>query len=151
MKYPQPIPGIHYDKEYQEVVETYNWSIHKGYYYTKISSKKSISKKQYNLYLHQLVMGEYPVGKTEIDHIDNNPLNNKKSNLRFVSHAENMKNRKDNKIGKTTSKYCCVYKEKNRSKYYARVQVNKKRIFLGSFDTELEALKAIEDFYLISS
>ena len=38
--------------------------------------------------LHQLLMGPVPPGYTNIDHIDRNPLNNCRTNLRFATRRE---------------------------------------------------------------
>lgn len=42
-----------------------------------------------------LYYGRWPLPKMVIDHIDNNTLNDRKENLREVSNAENMRNRKE--------------------------------------------------------
>ena len=44
--------------------------------------------KQTGLKLHQLIMGPVPPGKDNIDHIDRNPLNNCRTNLRFATLSE---------------------------------------------------------------
>lgn len=44
-------------------------------------------------YVHRLVMEAFvgPANGRDVDHIDNDPTNNHLSNLRYVTHAENMK------------------------------------------------------------
>ena len=58
-------------------------------------------------YLHRFIysyaFGEIPVGKT-VDHIDQNPNNNRISNLRLVSSSENNLNRK--KFNRRTKQEC---------------------------------------------
>jgi len=82
-----------------------------------------------NFRLHQLVyMCNYPTEDLigfEIDHIDNNKLNNKIENLRKCSHSDNMSNKKTHKNNKSTGiKYITTYKygylfqlTKNKIKY----------------------------------
>lgn len=65
-----------------------------------------------------------------IDHIDGNPSNNKIENLRVVDgQAENMQN----KIRYTNNTTGCPGVHLLRGQYVARIQINKKRIFLGTF------------------
>jgi hypothetical protein len=50
--------------------------------------------------MHKIIMGD--IGTKEVDHIDGDGLNNRRANLRAVTHAQNMKNqrlRSDNKSG----------------------------------------------------
>jgi len=61
--------------------------------------------------------------KQVIDHIDRDKLNNCVSNLRIVSQQENQFNR------------CCKGYQKNGNKYTARLQINRKIICLGTYDT----------------
>lgn len=49
---------------------------------------KMVDGEQKYLYMHQVIMG-VDAGR-EIDHIDGNGLNNRRSNLRHVTHSENM-------------------------------------------------------------
>ena len=64
-----------------------------------------------------------------VDHINGNPLDNRRSNLRVVSHQENMMNKKTYK--NNTSKIKGVNLNK-KGLWVARIQVRNKRIFLGS-------------------
>lgn len=79
--------------------------------------------------------------KIVVDHIDNNPLNNKLENLQLISQREN--STKNIKRGK--SKYIGVYWHKQRSKWGARIMINKNYKSLGLFKTELEAHNAYQN------
>ena len=72
----------------------------------------------------------------EIDHIDNCKTNNNIENLRVVNHSENRQNTL------STKGYCL---DISRNKYRANITINKKRYFLGHYDTAEEA----RDAYLI--
>jgi hypothetical protein len=86
--------------------------------------------------LHNAIIGISSNG-FECDHIDGNGLNNKRSNLRLVTHRQNMQNRHDQK----SSKYPGVYWVKKKSNWMARIQINGKRKYLGSYLSEEEAFK----------
>ena len=76
----------------------------------------------------------------QIDHIDRNRLNNRISNLRPATNMTNQHNagmKKNNTSGVTGVHY------KN-GKWQARIQCNRKRIQLGTFETIEEASKAYQ-------
>lgn len=78
-----------------------------------------------------LVHGEWPV---EIDHINGNRSDNRLTNLRNVTRAENCKNIKSGKgsFG--------VYQDKKTGRWYAQIRVNGKNKHLGTYATEKEAI-----------
>ena len=82
------------------------------------------------------VYGIWPTGC--IDHIDRNKLNNAISNLRDVSLSENQWNRNKG-ISKRTGLPTGVTIEKRTGKYVARIGVNWRTVYLGTFDTPEEA------------
>lgn len=75
-----------------------------------------------------------------VDHIDGDPLNNRKENLRLVSQAEN--NRNNKMRGCNTSGYKGVCWHKATQKYIARIGVNGKKVHLGVFDDAKVAYRA---------
>lgn len=86
----------------------------------------------------------------EIDHIDDNKINNKLENLQLVTGRENV-----SKINRTSSsKYVGVSFNKRLNKWRSDIWINGKNEFLGLFDIEEEAhqayLKAL-DFYKIEN
>lgn len=72
-----------------------------------------------------------------VDHIDGNPLNNRRSNLRVADKRTNAQNMKSN-IG-TTSKFKGVCWDKARNKWRANIKIGDKQTHLGRFVTEKEA------------
>lgn len=89
------------------------------------------------------IMGKWKKGK-EIDHINRNKLDNRLCNLRMATRAENNRNvglRKDN-----TSKYKGVSIATNChiKKWLAQIQFNKKKMYIGRYETAKEAAKAYD-------
>lgn len=77
-----------------------------------------------------------------VDHINGNQLDNRKSNLRVCTQAENTRNRKAQNV---TSKYKGVGFDKKAGKWRARIRDNYKHIFLGYFDYPEDAAIAYEN------
>lgn len=115
--------------------------------YRWYSTGNGYVKSQNNLRMHRLVMDA-----TEdylVDHINRNPLDNRKSNLRVCTQAENSRN-----VGvsqSNTTGFKGVYFEKLNNKYRARIKYNGERISLGCYTNAIDAAiaydkKAIELF-----
>lgn len=104
------------------------WSLNSnGYARTYINGKW--------ITMHKLIM-DTPPGK-EVDHINCNKLDNRKINLRIVTKSQNNMNRKPYK--NSSSKFKGVFWDKNLKKWRAYITLNKKRKWLGSFNSEEEA------------
>lgn len=111
------------------------WVRKDGYKSIMINGKSYFSHRLALLYVY----GYMPV--MHVDHIDGNPLNNAIANLREVGRTLNMQNQKraqkSNILG-----ILGVRKAPGTCKFISRIQVNKKPIFLGSFDTAEAAHEA---------
>lgn len=123
-------------------IKEYKWhlSLSRDKYQYVISSKG-------NTKLHRLIMNA-PEGSV-VDHINHNPLDNRKNNLRICTNQQNVCNcelAKNNKSG-----YKGIYWNTERKKWQAQVTVNNKTISLGRFDNIEDAIearkKAAEEHY----
>lgn len=84
-----------------------------------------------------MLYGDFLIGR-EVDHIDHNTLDNRKCNLRVVTHSQNMKNcniRINNKSG-----YVGVILTKS-GKYRAQITSNGIAYYLGTFSCPIQAAK----------
>ena len=84
-----------------------------------------------------------PSKRKIVDHINRNPLDNRRANLRIVTKSQNNMNRSGRRG--TSSKYKGVSWSKTINCWRAMISVNKKGIFLGRFDSETEAAKAYDE------
>ena len=99
-----------------------------------------INKIRETISFHRLVALAFipnPEYKREVDHIDNNPLNNCIENLRWTTRSENQMNRQVTDIN--TSGIKGVHWCKSKQKWIARIRTNKICYYLGGFDTIEEA------------
>lgn len=97
-----------------------------------------ISNKQFG-YLHRRIMG-YP--EEFVDHKDRNRLNNRKTNLRLCTNAENVRNggiRINN-----TSGYKGVSWFPNLKKWVAGITLNYRKLHIGYFDSKIDAANAYD-------
>jgi hypothetical protein len=115
-----------------EKIRYHSWKLDKdGYLRSKID--------KHTVFIHRLIMN-YPLSMS-IDHINGNPLDNRKENLRVVTNKENSRNRKNKQLN-TTSKYFGVCYRKKYNKWEGNIEGENGGIYLGLFDTEEEAALA---------
>lgn len=116
--------------------EDYEWAKSYSWHFVNDRPAARIGRKYIGI--HRLIMGVKTGEDVIVDHIDGNPLNNQKSNLRICNRFENQQNRKTNK-NNTLPKGIRLLPS---GKYNVRVQTYNKRVIVGTFDT-LE--KAVEE------
>jgi hypothetical protein len=114
----------------------------RGTFYVYMTKYDSSTQRSRSVWMHKLLLPNAP----RVDHKNGNGLDNRRSNLRPCTHAQNMANRR--KQVKTRSKFKGVTRASGTSsspdwnKWRARININKKSVFLGYYDTELEAALA---------
>lgn len=96
--------------------------------------------------VHQIVMN-YFEGILEIDHINGDPFDNRKENLRLVTSAENSRNQKchSDKVG---SKYKGITYNRYRNKYYVSICKDYKSYYGGLFADEKEAARKANELMI---
>ena len=124
---------FYFDLEDYEIIKDYCWTenvLSSGYH---CLLGKDIQTNQ-NVRMHWLLVGKY------YDHINRNPLDNRRVNLRKATHSENMKNQSMHK--NNTSGITGVGWQKNMGKWSARIMVDYKMIYLGYFINKEDAIYA---------
>lgn len=91
--------------------------------------------------LHRLIINVNYKNK-QVDHINHNPLDNRKENLRICSNMQNNWNKGKQKNNTSGIKGVCFLK--NCNKWYARITVDGKTYNLGLFKNLLDAKKERE-------
>ncbi len=128
------------DEDYDRVINekyslsvTWDKTIHNFYVaFTKNPNKNS------SRLLHRYILNP-PKGLT-VDHINRNPLDNRKCNLRICSQFENNQNQSHNISGKVG--VCWSNSDK---RYVAYIKVNRKQIHLGQYKLFEDAVKARQE------
>lgn len=90
--------------------------------------------------IYERVLGRKLSSGELIDHIDGNPLNNCRSNLRIATKEQNAWNSKTPKTN--TSGYKGVHFDKKLSKWIAQIRIDKQIKYLGVFPTAEQAYEA---------
>lgn len=130
------------DDEDVEKLNKYKWSVHtdgyavrgildKDYYY-----KNNRKKKILTIYMHRFVMNTPK--NMEIDHINGNRLDNRKSNLRIVTRFQNKMNHRLYK--NNTSGYSGVVWDKQRQSWKATISSNNEILFQKLFKDKQDAI-----------
>lgn len=121
------------DVEDAAIVAKHKWWLNtNGYAFTSIYIGKSNST---TVYLHQMILK--PEEGKECDHINRDKLDNRRSNLRRVVHAENCKNR-FHPLGESGVRGVCLHKPSGL--WRVRLRENGREISGGYFRTKQEAV-----------
>ena len=108
-----------------------------GWYYPPNGNR---GRRRATLPIHRLIM-DAPKGM-EVDHINGNPLDNRKSNLRICTIAENLRNKGAGK--NNTSGYKGVSWVKRNKRWLAQIKHNGKQVYIGHYKNKEEAARAYD-------
>lgn len=125
------------DNEDWERVSKYNWFVgkQKGNKFRVSTNKIKGTQKR----LHRFILNIEEGNKLQVDHINGDPLDNRKCNLRIIDNKSNSRNQ-SLRI-KNTSGYKGVSWDKRVRKFEAYIHVDYKKISLGFFNKKEDAAK----------
>lgn len=100
------------------------------------------SKNYSRIILHRQILNlkDFKEEHTEVDHINGDKLDNRKSNLRTCTHQQNLMNRRKKKTNRSGYKGVSF----NDNRWVASIMLNRKNIVIGRFIDKLEAAKAYD-------
>ncbi len=106
-----------------------------------VSEFKIGRKKTKRTYLHRAIMK--PRGRKLVDHKNGDGLDNRRANLRLATRSQNACNKA--KRSNASSKYFGVYFDKESCLWGTSIKQNGKTIYLGRFDSEIDAARAHDE------
>jgi hypothetical protein len=121
------------DEEMLEILSNYSWRIDR-YEYARTNVKRK------TVLMHRMILGLGRGDPRFGDHIDGNPLNNTRTNLRICTRAQSICNRRMVGINKTGFKGVSYLEKIN--KWQAAIGFQKKSHYLGLFSSPEEAHRA---------
>lgn len=95
-----------------------------------------------NCFMHNVILSHTPTKNAIIDHINLNPLDNRKANLRITTKANNIRNRYKQSNNHFNYKGVRFHK----GSWYAQICLNRKFYHLGLFRTDREAAHVYNQF-----
>ena len=134
------------DDEDFDLIKNFTWHIQfdKGNFYARCNT--IVDGKRKSPKLHRMIMNVSNVQYPHVDHKNGNGLDNRKSNLRLATIAENSRNVGCNSRTKTGYKGVSLYTKNHMAGWYAvRLRCNKKNYFGGYFKDPIEAAKKYDE------
>ena len=128
------------DEDYEELSK-YKWTYNHNYAVRGIKNNSTKSKRTL-ISMHRTIL--QPSNDLDVDHINGNGLDNRRSNLRVCTHLENMGNTKLI-ANNNTSGYKGVVWDKTRNKWRAQIKIRYTNKFLGRFIYKTEAALAYNE------
>ena len=102
-------------------------------YFAKSRNKPSIQR--------LLLADQLTASRPYVDHKNGDVFDNRRSNLRPASHADNSRNADTSRAAPNPYGYRGVFQSPN-GKWHARISVDRRRIHLGTFDSPHDAARA---------
>jgi len=128
------------DDEDFDRVNLYRWSVQKRKNGFRAMRKPKPGEDQ-NIYLHRYILN-VPRG-LEIDHINHNQLDNRRSNLRIVSHRQNLQSRRGN-LKKSIKFKGVSFNRRYLRPFISQITFENRNVYLGCYQNAIEAAKAYD-------
>ena len=123
------------DSDYERVIACGKWNAKK--------SGRTFYARQSRSNRPERVMHKFLTGWDYVDHINGNGLDNRRSNLRLATHAQNMGNKR--RYRNNTSGYKGVAPFNGRGKpWIAYINCGGKRTYLGLFEAAIDGARAYD-------
>lgn len=128
------------DADYEDLAQ-FKWRYGSNGYaerHSKIGGKRIV------ISVHRQLMN--PPIDMKVDHINGDPLDNRRDNLRICTHKQNLCNRGPDKTGKHPRYKGVSFRTDMRSKpWYAQIEADGKKRYIGYYETEVEAARAYNE------
>lgn len=118
------------------------WCKNNSSFYAGRGSYEAGSSRTRTVLMHREILN-LSNPKIQIDHKNRNTLDNRRSNLRICNNRKNQENRRDQSahgVGVYFKSSCKM------NPFWAQAMVNKKQVYVGSFQTPEEAQEARKQF-----
>ena len=134
-------PGVLVDDEDLERVLQFRWHINQlGYVISDQRKAKDKTRTGKMVLLHRFIL-DFP--ESQIDHKNQNRLDNRRCNLRLATKAENMMNRGAPKH--STSGYKCISWSNTKNKWRVQITFQGKKYEFGYYEDIEKALQVYND------
>ena len=127
------------NEDYEELSE-HQWYALKNCYGGYFAVRSIHKPKNTMVIMHRQILN-CPDGMM-VDHINHDTLDNRVTNLRICTNRQNQQNSRRHR--NTSSQYKGVTWHKRDRKWQAQICVNGKRVYLGQYDSDIEAARVYD-------